>query len=71
MNVSWQSEVVLEGALLSRIHVDGYESGRSILMYREIGRELSHGATKHDIDGGSSLNMKKGCGTALIYGNLK
>ena len=22
----------------------GYESGRKILMYREIGRELSHGA---------------------------
>ena len=65
--------MVPEGALLSRIHVDGYESGRGyfecIVIF--IGRELSHGATKHDIDGGSSLNMKEGCGTALIYGNLK
>lgn len=31
MNVSWQSEVVPEGALLFRIHVDGYESGRGTL----------------------------------------
>lgn len=40
-------------------------------MDRHLGRALSYGAIKHDVDGGSSLNMKEGRRIALIYGNLK